>query len=415
MALLPVAEAQERLLSLLKVLPSEKVALDHALGRVLSSELIAPCSQPPFAASAMDGYAVRSKDFALSDRGPLSFALIGEAKAGHPFEGALQEREAVRVFTGAPMPIGSDRVVLQEIATVKPGAEQSAECSQTHKQVQFDPALVLKDPAYVRPMGYDVEKGTSVLSAGACLTYRDLPLCASLNLDRLEVRRRPKVAVLATGDELRPVGSPLAAGQIISSVPYGVKALLEGVGAEVQVLGIARDDLDDLQSYIRRAAGADVLVTIGGASVGDHDLVQQALVAAGMTLDFWRIAMRPGKPLMVGDLEGLTCIGVPGNPVSALICCLIFVVPALKTMLGQRAVLPLFEPIILRQDLPANGAREHYMRGVLDADASGVGVRPLPDQDSSLQLSFAKANGLIVRPAHAPAVSAGALVDVIRL
>ena len=403
MPFLSVAEAQQKLLSHCSSLGTELVPLDQVHQRVLGADLVASHSHPSFAASSMDGFAVRAVDLTPPTGGPLVFSLIGEAQAGHPFAKPVGEREAVRIFTGAPLPAGADKVIIQEL------------CTMNNDEVRFDAATALEEPSYVRPLGYDFQQGDLVLTKGLCMKFRHLPLLASLNLKEVLVMCRPKVAVLATGDELVPPGAPLAPGQIVSSVPLGLKALLEKSGAEVELLGIARDELDDLRGHIQRAKQADVLLTIGGASVGAHDLVQEALIAEGLNLDFWRIAMRPGKPLMVGQLGAQKVIGVPGNPVSAMVCTLIFVVPLIKSLLGEGSVLPIMEPVRLRQDLPQNGSRAHYMRAVLEVEGDGVGVRALDDQDSSLQRVFSEATALIVRPVDAPAVYAGDLVDVIRL
>ncbi len=407
MAPLSVDEAQQRLLEGALPLVSERCPLADASSRVLGQDLVSEFDQPPFRASAMDGYAVRSSDFQnkASSTGaatPHKLEVIGTSRAGHPFDGVVLQEQAVRIFTGAPLPDGADAVVCQE------------DCRF------FDPNIVeVSEPpsegAFVRPKGYDFKSGQKLLTSGTRLNYRHLAVLASMNVIKVPVRCRPRVAILATGDELQAPGAVLGPGQIYSSVPYGIKAMVEASGGVGDIVGIALDDMDDLKEKIKLAKGADVLVTIGGASVGDHDLVQNALKALGMTLDFWRIAMRPGKPLMVGKLGPQKVIGVPGNPVSAMICTQIFIQPLIKTLLGLNSVLPQHIKARLNGPLPAGGARQHYMRAALTHVEGQAMVTSLEDQDSSLQALFAASDALIVRPVSDPPRAAGDMVDVVML
>lgn len=398
--LLSVDEARRRIMADVVVTKSEPVALEKALGRVTAKPIQSLVTQPPFDASSMDGYALR-----LDDAGqlPATLRLAGASAAGHPYSGEVGAGEAVRIFTGAVMPKGAGVIALQEdceagddgIVTVR----EAGEAGQ-----------------YLRPRGYDFSDGEVMIGAGVSLGFRHLSLLASMNVPLVPVRRRPRVAIIATGDELVAPGSTLTQGQIVSSIPHGMAALIEQAGGEPVRLGIARDDLTHLDEMIGKAADADILVTIGGASVGDHDLVQEALGKAGMALDFWRIAMRPGKPLMVGRLNNQRVVGVPGNPVSALVCCLLFVVPLIRGMLGLLEVMPPVHQAVLQAGVPENGPRQHYMRAVYEISASGqLEVMSLEDQDSSLQALFAKATALIVRPPHAPPAEAGERVGIILL
>lgn len=377
----------------------ETVSLGDALDRVTAEDLHAKITQPPFHASAMDGIAVKETDVLSL---PTQLDIIGNSAAGHPFKGKVETGQAVRIFTGAPVPDGGDVVVMQENCIFK----------ENHVEI-IETGLPSR---HIRSAGYDFNKGDKLIDAGIVLNYRHLALAAAMNYDELAVRRKPIVAVLATGDELRSPGSSLKDGQIISSIPAGVRGLIEQAGSEVKFLGIAQDSLTSLAEHIKQAAGADILLTIGGASVGDHDLVQQALLNAGMELDFWKIAMRPGKPLMVGQLGEQRVIGVPGNPVSAHICSFIFLRPLLRSMLG---IDPIYEtPKLARLLKPVeeNGPRQHYMRAHAQYDDDGVlHVSPFEDQDSSLLASFAKANALIMRPPNAAKLNVNDPVPVLLL
>ena len=393
--LMPVEEALSMLLADARPVATETVALSEAAGRWLAGPITAKLNQPPFHASAMDGYAVQSADGAA---GIKQYKVIGESAAGRRFSGAIKSGEAVRIFTGAPVPAGADAVVIQE-DTVREGDQ-----------------VLVREPAAVghnvRPLGYDFKAGARLIEASRRLTARDLMLAASGGHMLLSVLGRPKVAVLATGDELVFPGETPGPDQIVSSIPYGLKAMFDAAGAETELIGIARDTLESLDQAIGRAAAADVLVTIGGASVGDHDLVHKALSARGMTLAFWKIAMRPGKPLMSGRLGRQHVLGLPGNPVSATLCARIFGVPLIRALAGRNAADTDLLSLILETGLPANGPRQHYVR------ARRLGrekVEPLPQLDSSLLSVLAAADCLIVQLSHASAALAGSLVDVLPL
>lgn len=399
MPLLSVAEALARVTADTEPLGTETVSLDEAHGRVLAEDVAARLTQPPFNASAMDGYAARADD--LTDL-PRTLRVIGEAGAGHAFDGTVSSGEAARIFTGAPVPEGADTIVIQE-DTTRDG----------------DQVTVLEGaPAgtYVRPRGFDFAEGDVLLSAPRRLTARDTALAAAMNHATLTVRRRPKVAILATGDELVSPGERPAPDQIVSSNPFGLAPLVRAFGGVPERLGIARDTLASLDQRMTEAEDADILVTIGGASVGEHDLVQDALRARGMSLDFWRIAMRPGKPLMFARHGDKRVLGVPGNPVSAMVCARIFLVPLLRKMLGLQPEPDATLNGVLQADIGANGPRQHYMRAKATSGPDGtIQVTAVTSQDSSLLSLLAIADCLIVRPPDAPAMSAGESVPLLRL
>ncbi len=398
MALLSVAEALARVTSGLTPLEAERVALGDASGRVLAEDLAARLTQPPFDASAMDGYAVRGADVTTL---PATLKLIGASLAGAGFSGSVGRGEAVRIFTGAPVPRGADTVVIQENTDEAGGM------------------VAVKDASpgrHIRPRGQDFKQGEVLLSAGTRLGPRELMLAAAMNHAELPVRRKPKVAILATGDEVVPPGSELTKDQIVSSVPCGLAALIERHGGEAMSLGIAKDETESLVTLARAGRAADILLTIGGASVGDRDLVASALNSEGLEVDFWKIAMRPGKPLLYGRLGAQRVLGLPGNPVSAFVAALVFLVPMLERMLGLvQAPRPRPEAV-LAEALQANGEREHYMGAVSAWREDGTRVvRPLPSQDSSLVAGLAHADCLIVRAPLAPALPQGARVRIIPL
>ena len=397
MALMPVAEALQRVLAGVRALPAEDIALSDALGRVLAKDLIALRTQPPAALSAMDGYAVRAADVA---NGPATLTLVGEVAAGHPFDGTIGPGQAARIFTGGVMPEGADTVVVQELVT------RDGDKVTTQK-----PTAKARN---VRAAGIDFREGEVLLRAGRRLTDRDLMLAAAMNYPRLSVHRRPKVAVLGTGDELLMLGSSLKAGEIIYSHGFALTALAKSEGAEVTDLGIARDKLDDIAAAIRQArnSGADILLTSGGASVGDHDLVQRALKAEGLDLSFWRVALRPGRPMMHGrlarsDAADLQVLGVPGNPVSSYVCAFLFLAPLIRALSGRADIEQKPEPARLGSDMPANDERADYIRATLAQAPDGLVATPLPAQDSSLMAPLARADCLLIRPSGAPATSAG--------
>lgn len=400
-ALMPVAEALAELLKGVVPLASEHVALNAANGRILAEDLASTRTQPPFAASAMDGYAVRHADLS-ADGTPLS--VIGQALAGHRFHGPLGIGQAIRIFTGAPVPDGADTILIQENA--KRDGER---------------ITVLDVPAkgaFVRPAGLDFREGDVLLTKGCKLCFRDLALAAAMNHANLPVRRKPKVAILATGDELVAPGAVPGPDQIIASNHAGVAALVEDSGAQALDLGISPDDPAVMTNRVREAleAKADILVTLGGASVGDHDIVQDVLGNEGMNLAFWRIAMRPGKPLMAGNLGRTKVLGLPGNPVSSLVCALLFLKPLVGAMLGAVNETDMHTNAILTAPLPANDRRQDYVRAELQQGADGrLTVTPFSRQDSSMLALLAKSGALIVRPPHATALEAGASVQIIRL
>lgn len=396
---LTVDEALARILGGVEPTAREVVPITAAHGRILAQPLTAQLTQPPFDASAMDGYAVRSADVG---RLPARLTVIGEAAAGHPFDGRVDPLQAVRIFTGAPMPAGADAVIIQENTAREADAVIVREGSV--------------DKDHIRPRGGDFRAGATLLGAGRALGPRELSLAAAMGHGAVPVRRRPRIAVLATGDELVEPGQTPQAGQIIASNHLGVAAMAERAGADVKLLGIARDTRESLDAHVATASDCDVLVTIGGASVGDHDLVAPVLEARGMRLAFWKIAMRPGKPLMFGALGQQRVLGLPGNPVSALICARIFLLPLVDALLGRPQVERRFTPAATTEKIEANGPREHYMRGRSSTDAHGARlVTPVPSQDSSLLAPLAAADVLIVRKIRAPAAEAGALVDTLPL
>ena len=398
MALLSVAEALARVTQGLEPLGAESVALDSANGRVLAEDLAALLTQPPFDASAMDGYAARAEDVAVL---PATLRLIGISAAGAGFHGKVGQGETVRIFTGAPVPEGADTIVIQEYAEKTNGVVI---------------AKAAEPGRYVRPRGQDFKQGEVLLAAGTRLGPRELMLAAAMNHAELPVRRKPKVAILATGDEVVPPGSELGKDQIVSSVPIGLATLVARAGGEPMSLGIAKDDPKSLVTLARAGSAADILVTAGGASVGERDLVASALKTEGLEIDFWKIAMRPGMPLLYGRLGSQRVLSLPGNPVSALITAHVFLVPMLAAMLGLATAARPLPEAVLGEALEANGERQHYMRAISEWREDGRRVvRPLPSQDSSLVAELARADCLIVRAPDAPALPSGARVGIIPL
>ena len=399
-ALMPVAEALQRVLAEARALAAETVALDDALGRVLTQDLIALRTQPPDAVSAMDGYAVRGADVAQA---PVKLKLIGEGAAGHPFDGDVKAGQAARIFTGGVMPAGTDTVVIQEL-TARDGDTVTIEKATAKGR-------------NVRGPGIDFTLGQPLLRKGRRLTDRDLMLAAAMNYPALSVHRRPKVAVLGTGDELVAPGSVPAAGEIVYSNGFALIAMARNEGAEINDLGIASDRVEDIAASVRRARdwGADILLTSGGASVGEHDLVQRALASEGLDLSFWRVALRPGRPMMHGRLGGMQVLGVPGNPVSSYVCAFLFLVPLIRRLSGRDDIDPVPESARLGHDLPANDERADYMRATLSTGPDGLIATPLPNQDSSLMAPLAKADCLLIRAPNAPAASSGSSCVILKL
>jgi len=394
--MISVEQAQRQICEAFRPLPAEQVGLADALGRVLAEDVTARVSHPPFAVSAMDGYAVRGTDVT---KVPVRLRLVGTAPAGGRYEGRVGPGEAVRILTGGPLPDGADSIVIQENARRDgDGVELTA----------------LAEPGrHIRAKGQDFEQGKTLLRAGARLTARDIGLAASANRPWLKLRRRPRVAILSTGDELSMPGDPLGPAGIVGSNGLALSAFVRACGGEPTDLGIARDNTGMLADMLAGAAGADLLITTGGASVGDHDLVQDALAAQGMKLAFWKIAMRPGKPVMFGQLGGTPVLGLPGNPVSALVTALIFVKPAFAVMEGREATDDT-ESAILGADLKANDLRQDYLRARLERNADGKLVAtPMERQDSAMMAFLAMADGLVIRPPHAPPAKAGDVVTVL--
>lgn len=402
MALLPVEDALERLLAAARPIErTETVGLHDAGGRVLAADVAARLTQPPFANSAMDGYALRHADIVTIG---AELAVIGTSAAGHGFAGTVGAGEACRIFTGAPLPDGADTVLLQEDA--EPAGER-----------RIRTTFLPEKGRHIRPRGQDFIEGEVVLHRGDILDAGRLTVAAAMNHPALAVYDRPKVALLATGDELLPPGSAPGASQIIASNSFGVGEIAREAGAEVIDLGIAGDDPDAITDAVdwARACGADVLVTLGGASVGDHDLIRPVLTKAGMELDFWRIAMRPGKPLMVGRLGAMQVLGLPGNPVSSLACAILFLEPLLRRLarLPDRDRLA---PAINARTLPANDKRQDYLRARLTRRPDGtIEAHAYEKQDSSMMKVFAQSEGLIVRKPFAEALPAGEACEVLVL
>ena len=401
MSLLSVERALDLVLDGTGVTAAQTVPLDQAAGRILASPLEAKLTQPPFAASAMDGYALRVAD--LTDPAPVRLKLIGAAAAGHPFDGEVSPGEAIRIFTGAPLAKGTDTVIMQENTSTD---------DTSPDVVNIDNTKI--SPGFVRPKGMDFTAGDKLLPTGTKLGPRELSLAAAMGHNEVRVHRKPVVAILSTGDELVPPGTLPGPGQIISSNQLGIAALVDAAGGRATYLGIAADTTASLNEHIDRAASADILVTIGGASVGDHDLVGPVLKDRGMDLSFWKIAMRPGKPMMFGTLKSQRILGLPGNPISSLISSRIFLVPLIRTLLGLPPQDQHPRQAFLAAPLPANGPRQHYMRAIQTTEADGTTcVTPDRSQDSSLLSAFTSADCLIVHPPHTPAMQAGERVDIL--
>lgn len=392
--MLTVDEALAECLALVTPLPTERVALRLAHGRMMPAPALARRDQPPFAASAMDGYAVAG-DPAPGD----GFTLTGQSAAGHGFDGVVGPGQAVRIFTGAPVPQGATRVIIQEDVrrdgdriTVNPGADRAS---------------------HIRAMGQDFRIGDGL--APRRLSAHDLALLAAMNLAEVPVTRRPSVALIATGDELVMPGEVPSASQIIASNTFALAALIEAEGGVARFLPIARDTRADLRAVLELALDADLIITIGGASVGEHDLVADVTAEMGMQRAFWKIAMRPGKPLMAGRLQGKPVLGLPGNPVSAIVCCHLFVLPMIRALLARPDIAPPTRRARLGCDLPANGIRAHYMRARLADGADLPIVTPFDAQDSALLRILSEADALLIRPIDDPARTAGETVTYLPL
>lgn len=392
--MISVEEAQARVCAGIKPLAHETVGLMDAAGRVLAGPLHARRSQPPAAVSAMDGYAVRGADLASV---PVTLRMVGAVAAGGHFDGVLQAGECTRIFTGAPLPAGADTIVIQEDTDADGDRITMKEAEPLGR--------------HVRKAGLDFGEGDARLGEGTVLSPRMLALAAAMNHPWLKVIRRPRVAILATGDEIVFPGEPMGPSQIVASTSTSLAGFVAANGGEPVLLGVAQDTVESLREAAAAARDADVLVTIGGASVGEHDLVQTALKQEGLEVDFWKIAMRPGKPLMVGRLGNSQVLGLPGNPVSSLVCAVLFLRPLLYALQGRAGGVP--EPVMMTAggDLSANGTRQDYMR----ARFRDGGPVPFSVQDSSMLTALAEADGLIVRPPNAPAVKSGEVVPVLPL
>jgi molybdopterin molybdotransferase len=396
---LTVEEATARICGDAQPLEPETVPITAVHGRVLAEPLRASLTAPPFDASAMDGYAVRAADFAQL---PVTLQVVGMAQAGRGFDGAIGPGQAVRIFTGAPVPDGADSVIIQE---------DTAASGTSVTVTAWDGPR-----GNVRTRGFDFERGAALLEAGRRFGARELTLAAAAGHGTLSVRRKPVVAILATGDELVTPGTTPGRDQIVCSNTYGLAAMVAAAGGEPRLLGIAKDTIESHNAHFDQAGGADILVTVGGASVGEHDLVQRVLFARGLDLSFWKLAMRPGKPLMYGRLGSTRVLGLPGNPVSALICGRLFLIPLIKRLLGDTSPAFEMETATLGAAIEANGPRQHYMRARLARDANeGLLATPVRSQDSSLLSPLAEAGCLIIRAIDAPKAEPGDTTWILRL
>jgi molybdopterin molybdotransferase len=393
-----VEEALSRLLEPLAPLPPEQISLADGLGRVLAEDVGARRTQPPFAVSAMDGYAVRADDLGKI---PVELRIVAEVPAGAGFGGHVGAGEAARIFTGAPLPAGTDTIVIQE-----------------DTEREGDRVRVREAPSrgrHVRREGLDFAEGEALLRSGRRLTVRDIGLLAAMNRPWLFVHRRPRIGILSTGDEIVMPGDPIGPHQIVSSNSLSLAAFVAACGGVPVSAGNAPDDIASLRRIAAATSGVDLLVTTGGVSVGEHDLVREALAMDGFELDFWQIAMRPGKPLMVGRYQGTPMVGLPGNPVSTVVCALLFLKPALARLSGAVAEPEPVATARLAVALPKNDRRQDYLRSRLSRSADGaLEVLPFEVQDSSMMRLLADADCLVVRPPHAPPLPAGSIVPIVR-
>jgi molybdopterin molybdotransferase len=395
--MISVQEASDRILKWFSVLPAEDIGLDKARGRVLAKNIISRRTQPPVDLSAMDGYAVRTEDCTNI---PIKLRCIGEAPAGSSFNGTIGFNEAVRIFTGGPIPLGADAVVLQE---------DSVAINET-VAINEKPNL----GQYIRKAGLDFKAGKDKILAGCSLSVRDIGLAAAMNHPWVSVRRRPRISILATGDEIVRPGEPLGESQIVSSNSISLKTFVEICGGVGINLGIANDDTTSIEAMLAGASGSDLLITTGGISVGDYDLVRQALVSKGLEVDFWKVAMRPGKPVMFGTLGSVPVLGLPGNPVSAMVCSLIFVRPIIEKLLGLVRQVEDEATATLSTPLPPNDLRQDYLRAKLHFAPDGVlTVTAFQKQDSSMVSLLASSDCLIVREPYAPAALTGDKVAIL--
>ncbi len=395
--MISVEEARARILSLMSPVGREVVAITAACGRVLAQDIVARRTQPPFNASAMDGYAARNDEVAPG----AVFRVVGEAAAGHGWQGAAAPGQAVRIFTGAPVPDGLDRIIIQEDVT------------------RDGDTITLRDTldeaAYLRRAGLDFSAGETLLTKGTRITPENVALIASAGHALVTVHRKPRVALLATGDELALPGDPVGDSGIISSNNFGLAAMIESLHASAEILPIALDEADPLRALALEGAQADLFVTLGGASVGDHDLIRPALTGHGLELDLYKVAMRPGKPLMAGRLNGTPMVGLPGNPVSAMVCGRVFLAPAIAVLSGMEGSAPATRRAVLDIDIGKNGPREHYMRARCVMDDGVLRCTPFDSQDSSRLALLSRANALMIRPMDDPPRDAGQEITVILL
>ena len=401
MGLMSVEEALSRVLANVEPLPAHSVPLTEAYGRVLAADLHALRTQPHADVSAMDGYAVRALDVAAV---PVRLKVVGEVAAGHPFSGSIGPKQAARIFTGGILPAGADAIVIQENTT------------------REDDTVVVTASAgkgrHVRGEGLDFRRGAVLLRKGRRLSDRDLALAAAMNHARVQVHRAPRLALLATGDELVMPGSDPRPGEIVYSNGYSTMAIGAREGCEVIDLGIVPDRVGDTVAAVRRARqrASDILVTSGGASVGDYDLVQRSLGQEGLALSFWKVALRPGRPMLHGRLSSMHVLGLPGNPVSAYVCSILFLVPLLRRLAGRSDIEPALESAVLGRDLPQNDERADYLRAQLSAGPNGLPIAtPALVQDSSMLCPLAAADCLLVREPHAPAAAKGAPCKILPL
>jgi len=398
--MISVAEAESRILKTIKRTPLEQLSIANCFGRVTGKEVVSRRTQPPIPVSAMDGYAVRATDV---ESVPVELCVVGYAAAGGSYDGILGVGEAVRIFTGAPVPAGADAIIFQE------DTEERAE----------DRVLLNRSAAagtYIRPAGLDFSDGDVLITAGTRLTARHVGLVAAMNVPWMMVHRQPRVAILATGDEIVMPGEKIGPNQIVSSNAIALAAFVSAMGGHPMLLGIAPDDRQALHSMTDGIAGNDILVTTGGASVGDHDLVQEVLGKRGLDVDFWRVAMRPGKPLMFGNIEGIPVLGLPGNPVSSMVCAMIFLRPVLARMQGLDTLDQDMLSLRLADSLPANDRRQDYLRAIFEVDEDGeTVVRVFSKQDSSMMATLTRADGLVVRKPNAQPLTAGSRVNVLKM
>ena len=396
--MLSVEEALARILDGLVPTTAETVGVAEAWGRVTAAPISARLDQPPRDVSAMDGYAVRAQNFVAG----TSLQVVGSAPAGHPWTGDLEDGQAVRLFTGSVLPAGADAVLMQEDAELR-----GAEIRPIEPPVQG---------RHIRRARQDFARGDVLVAAGRRLTARDVGLAAAGNHPWVAVFRRPRVAVLATGDEIVLPGEDVPQGSIVSSNALVLAAMIRAAGGEPTVLPIAADDVAALAAGVDAACGFDLLLSTGGASVGDHDLVREALAARGMDLDFWKVAMRPGKPLGHGRIAGLPVLALPGNPVSCYVTALLFAIPAIRRLGGEQAAEPLVQSAALGRDLPANDARADHLRARLEpAEGGRLVVTPFEQQDSARLRQLSQAGALVLRPPHAPAAHVGDIVPILPL